>query len=110
MKFTNQASTCFGIKESQGEFEGKPFSSTTFYLPADMANNGSGRAMGVVTTPHKYGDASEFKKWEHLANSFPAAGIPVLCDFDVVAGRDANGRDTSKLVLVAIKPAPGAKA
>jgi hypothetical protein len=106
MKFTNQPSVCFGIKESAGEFDGKAYSSTTFYLPADMAKSGSGRAIGSVTTPHKFGDATEFKKWEHLEHSFPAGGLPVLCDFDVVAGRDANGKDQAKLVLVGIKPAP----
>lgn len=112
MKFTNQPSLCFGIKESKGEFEGKAFSSTTFYLPADMAANSSGRAIGVVTTPHKFGDASEFGKWAHLEHSFPAGGLPVLVDFDVVAGRDANGNNTAKLQLVAIRPtpAPAAKA
>jgi len=109
MKFSNQPSVCFGIKESKGEFDGKAFSSTTFYLPADMAGNQSGRAIGVVTTPHKFGDASEFSKWAHLEKSFPVGGVPVLCDFDVVAGRDANGKDQAKLMLVGIRPAPGVK-
>lgn len=110
MKFTNQASICYGIKESKGEFEGRGFSSTTFYLPADMAANGSGRALGSVTTPHKFGDASEFEKWAHLGKSWPAAGVPVLCDFDVIVGKDANGKDSAKLSLVAIRPVPAAAA
>lgn len=105
MKFTNQASVCYGIKESKGEFEGRVFSSTTFYLPADMAGNGSGRAIGSVTTPHKFGDASEFEKWSHLEKSWPVSGVAVLCDFDVVAGKDANGKDSAKLLLVGIRPA-----
>ncbi len=97
-------STLHGIKASEGEYEGKKFSSTTFYLPADFATGGTGKAMGSVTVPYKLGDASEYKKWEHLEKAFPPAGIPVLCEFDVVVGKDAAGKDAAKIVLLSIKP------
>ena len=100
MKFRNSA-LCTGIKESKGEFEGKAFSSTTFHLIVDVAENGSGRSIGAVTRPFKFGDASEFEKWAHLSKSWPAGGLPVQCDFEVVAGAD----NSSKLVLHGIAPA-----
>jgi len=100
MKFSNTA-LCTGIKESKGEFEGKAFSSTTFHLIVDVAENGAGRSLGSVTRPFKFGDASEFDKWAHLSKSWPASGVPCACDFEVVAGAD----NSSKLVLLGIKPA-----
>ena len=99
MKFTNTA-LCTGIKESKGEYEGKGFSSTTFHLIVDVAENGSGRSIGAVTRPFKFGDASEFEKWAHLSKSWPIGGVSCLCDFEVVAGAD----NSSKLVLLGIKP------
>lgn len=96
---------CTGIKESKGDFEGKAFSSTTFHLIVDVAENSSGRSLGAVTRPFKFGDASEFEKWAHLEKSWPAIGIMVDCVFDVVAAAD-NG---SKLILMEIKPAPAAQ-
>jgi len=109
MKMQSQ-STLFGIKASEGEYEGNKFSSTTFYLPADFASNANTKAMGAVTVPHKFGDASEFQKWAHLEKSFPASGVPVNCEFDVVVGKDAQGKDSAKLVLVGIKPMPSTRA
>lgn len=105
MKFQNTA-LCTGIKESQGTFEGRAFSSTTFHLSVDVAESGSGRSIGQVTRPFKHGDASEFEKWAHLAKSWPVGGLPVLCEFEVVAGAE----NTSSLKLLSIKPAPAAKA
>lgn len=110
MKFLAQPSTLMGIKQSQTSIDGKNYSSTTFYLPADLAQNGAGKALGVVTTPYKFGDATEFEKWAHLEKSWPANGLNVLVDFDVVAGKDAQGKDTSKLALIGIKPAPSTRA
>ncbi len=100
MKFTNVA-LCTGIKESKGEFEGKAFSSTTFHLNVDVAENGAGRSLGSVTRPFKFGDASEFEKWAHLGKSWPVGGLPCQCDFEVVAGAE----NSSKLVLLGIRPA-----
>jgi hypothetical protein len=107
MKFKTQA-ICTGIKESKGEIEGKKFSSTTFHLSVDLAENGAGRSLGVVTRPFKFGDASEFDKWAHLTNSWPVTGLACECEFEVTAGAD----NTSKVVLLGIAPqrAPAQKA
>lgn len=99
MKFTNTA-ICTGIKESSGTIEGKAFSSTTFHLSVDLAENSAGRSIGVVTRPFKFGDASEFDKWAHLTKSWPVGGLQCDCDFEVVAGAD----NTSKLTLLGIRP------
>lgn len=109
MKMQSQ-SILFGIKASEGNYEGTAFSSTTFYLPAEFATGGNVKAIGLVTVPYKFGDASEYKKWEHLEKAFPASGVPVVCDFDVVVGKDANGRDAPKIVLLGIKQAQNARA
>lgn len=108
MKFTGQASILSGIKATSGEVEGNKYSSTTFYLPADLNNSSNVKALGSVVVPYKFGDVTEFDKWKHLENSWPAAGLPVLCDFDVVQGKDAQGKDTAKLQLIGIRPAPSA--
>lgn len=92
---------CTGIKESSGTFEGKPFSSTTFHLNVDVAENSAGRSIGAVTRPFKLGDASEFEKWAHLKNAWPATGLPCLATFEVVAGAD----NSSKLTLLELRPA-----
>ena len=101
MKLNSQV-ICTGIKESKGEYEGRAFSSTTFHLIVDVADNSAGRSIGAVTRPFKMGDAEEFQKWQHLDKSWPAAGLLCDCVFDVVAGA---GND-SKLTLLSIKPAP----
>jgi hypothetical protein len=95
---------CTGIKESAGVFEEtkKAFSSTTFHLIVDVAENSAGRSIGSVSRPFKFGDASEFEKWAHLDKSWPVAGLLCECEFDVVAGAD----NASKLTLVGIRPAP----
>jgi len=94
---------CHAIKESKGTFEGKAFSSTTFHLSVDMAENTSGRSIGSVTRPFKLGDASEFDKWAHLAKTWPDSGLPCLATFDVVAGAD-NSSKLTLLALVAAEP------
>lgn len=96
---------CTGIKESQGSFEGKPFSSTTFHLIVDVAENSAGRSIGAVSRPFKLGDASEFEKWVPHKNKWPVAGLLVDCVFDVVAGAD----NASKLNLLEIRPAAPAQ-
>lgn len=105
MKFKNEV-LCTGIKESKGEFEGKPFSSTTFHLNVEVAENGAGRSIGTVTRPFKFGDASEFEKWAHLSKSWPVGGLPCIGDFEVVAGAD----NKSNLVLLGIRPVTQATA
>lgn len=100
MKMQSQV-VCHAVKESKGSFEGKPFSSTTFHLSVDMAENTAGRSIGTVTRPFKLGDASEFEKWAHLKDTWPESGLPCLATFDVVAGAD----NSSKLTLLALAPA-----
>lgn len=104
MKFQNQV-VCTGIKESKGDYEGRPFSSTTFHLIVDIAENTSGRSMGVVTRPFKFGDASEYEKWQVFAKAWPEGGVRCVADFDIVAGAG----NESKLTLLGIRPAPQAK-
>lgn len=96
---------CTGIKQSEGEMEGRKSSSTTFHLIVDVAENSWGKSLGSVSRPFKFGDASEFDKWAHLKNSWPVGGVPVLCEFDVVAGAD----NSTKLTLLAIRPASASK-
>lgn len=105
MKFSNKA-LCTGIKESKGEFEGKGFSSTTFHLIVDVAENGAGRSIGAVTRPFKFGDAGEFEKWVMAGKSWPVGGLVCDCDFEVVAGAD----NSSKLVLLGIRPSAQSRA
>ena len=95
-----------GIKSSKGQIEGRDYDSTTFHLSVDIANSSNGESIGVVTRPFKCGTSEEFKKWQHLKASWPATGIPVVCEFDVVAGADQS----SKLTLLAIKPVATPKA
>ncbi|MBW8723012.1 MAG: hypothetical protein JF626_14500 [Polaromonas sp.] len=81
MKMKSQA-ICTGIKESSGTFEEtkKAFSSTTFHLIVDVAENSAGRSIGSVSRPFKFGDATEFEKWAHLDKSWPATGlVPLSC-------------------------------
>lgn len=103
MKMQSQV-VCHAIKESKGTFEGKPFSSTTFHLAVDMAENGAGRSIGSVTRPFKLGDASEFEKWVHHKDTWPETGLPCLATFDVVAGAD-NASKLTLLALAAVSPA-----
>lgn len=87
-----------GVKESKGTYEGKAFSSCAFHCEMDLKENSSGRSLGRVTRPFKLGDAAEFDKWAHLANSFP---IKAKATFEMVPGRE----DGTSLKLVAIVPA-----
>lgn len=105
MKFQSNA-VLHGLKCSKGDIEGRAFDSTTFHLSVDIADNSSGEAIGVVTRPFKLGTSEEFKKWQHLKAGWPATGVPVVCEFDIVAGAE----QASKLVLLSIRPAAAQKA
>jgi len=100
MRFTTQA-VLVGIQSSKGEFDGRPFDSTTFHLAVDLGEKSTGEAIGQVTRPFKMGTSIEFAKWKHLKAKWPAGGIPVSCTFDMAAGAE----NSSKVVLVDIKPA-----
>lgn len=99
MKMKNQA-VLHGIKSSKGDFEGRGYDSTTFHLAVDMGQSSNGESVGVVTRPFKFGDSTEFLKWQHLKNSWPLGGLMCDCEFDVVAGSD----NSVKLTLLAIQP------
>lgn len=105
MKLQNVA-VLHGIKSSKGEIEGRGYDSTTFHLSVDLGQSSNGDSIGVVTRPFKCGTSEEFKKWAHLKNAWPLGGVPVQCEFDIVAGAD----QTAKLTLLSIKPATAAKA
>jgi hypothetical protein len=105
MKMQSQA-VLHGIKSSKGEIEGRGYDSTTFHLSVDLGQSGNGESIGVVTRPFKCGTSAEFDKWKHLKASWPLGGIPVACEFDIVAGAD----QTAKLTLLSIKPATQPKA
>lgn len=100
MRFVNTV-LCTGIKESSGVFEEtkKAFSSTTFHLIVDVAENGAGRSIGTVSRPFKFGDATEFEKWAGLKQKWAPGGMLCDCEFDLVAGND----NTTKLTLMGIK-------
>lgn len=95
-----------GIKSSKGEIEGRGYDSTTFHLAVDLGQSSNGDSIGTVTRPFKFGTSEEFQKWQHLKNSWPLGGVPVVCEFDIVAGAD----NAAKLTLLGIKPAPQTKA
>lgn len=96
----NSTVRCCGIKQSAVTMEGKSYSSTKFHLIVDIADNTAGESCGFETRPFSFGDATEFKKWEHLKSGWPEVGVMVDCVFDVVAA--AEGK--TKLTLLEIKP------
>ena len=59
MKFETTA-IVHGVKESKGSIEGRAYSSTTFHIEVDLQENSSGRSIGTVTRPFKFGSADEF--------------------------------------------------
>lgn len=97
MKFQSEV-IVHAVKESQGTFEGKAFSSCTFHCEVDLKENGVGRSIGRVTRPFKLGDASEFDKWAHLGASLPVKAQAI---FEMEATRD----DKTSLRLISITPA-----
>ena len=86
-----------GVKESEGNMEGRAFSSTTFHCEVDLKENGAGAAIGKATRPFKLPDAAEFKKWEHLGEELPIGA-------DAVFEMKAAANDKAEMVLVSIKP------
>lgn len=95
-----------GIKSSKGDFEGRAFDSTTFHISVDLGESSNGQSMGAVTRPFKLGTSTEMEKWMGFKGKWPLGGIPVDCEFDIVAGADQS----SKLTLVSIKPSSTQKA
>lgn len=106
MKLPELETVCYGIKQSNTEYEGKKYSSTTFYLPAELSESAAGKTLGSITVPYKCGDATEFEKFAHLQNSWPESGLKVIAQFELVSGKDGQGRDAGKLALTSIRPKP----
>lgn len=105
MRFQAQA-ILTGIKSSKGSYEGFDFDSTTFHLSVDLPESQTGKTLGSVSRPFKCGDSNAINSWLHLEGKWPATGVPVECLFEMAAG----AKDTSKLVLVQIKPQTSGKA
>lgn len=106
MRFNAQA-VLTGIKSSKGQIDGgRAFDSTTFHLQVDLAESTMGETIGRVTRPFKCGDSTEIGKWANYKKQWPEAGVPVDCVFEMAAG----AQDSSKLVLVSIKPVAAQKA
>ena len=99
---------CTGIKESKGVFEEtkKAFSSTTFHLIVDVAENSAGRSIGTVSRPFKLGDATEFDKWANFKTKWPPSGLSVDVVLEVVAAAD----NKTSLTLHEIRPSATQKA
>ena len=97
----NSTVRCTGIKQSAVTMEGKSYSSTKFFILADVADNSAGDGCGMESRPFTFGDSTEWKKWEHMKAGWPDVGIMVDCTFDVVAAADGK----TKLTLLDIKPA-----
>lgn len=93
----------YAVKESQGEIEGRKYSSCTFHCTVDLKENSAGRSIGVVTRPFRLGDATEFDKWAHLGNSLP---VKAKATFELAAAKE----DGTNLKLVAIRPVANSSA
>lgn len=100
----NSTARCTGIKQSAVTMEGKSYSSTKFFILADVADNSAGDGCGMESRPFTFGDSNEWDKWKHLKAVWPEIGIMVDCTFDVVAAADGK----TKLTLLDIKPARSA--
>ena len=103
---SNMLAMLFAVESSKGDFEGVVYDSTTFHVTVDLGKKSNGKTIGLVTRPFKLGDSTEIDKWAGVAPHLNAGkGVPVECEFDIVAARDGV-----KLSLLAIKPATQAKA
>lgn len=92
MEFKSEV-VCTGIKRSKGEFEGKQFDSTKFFIEIDLDDR-SGNAKGAAVTEYSMGTSDEYSKYEHLP--FPFKGLGIFAQ--VTTGK------ATKIVLVELKP------
>lgn len=100
MRFEAQA-VLHGLNSSKGEFEGRPYDSTTFHLAVELPERATGEKMGNVTRPFKLGTSEELQKWKGYKDKWPANGVNVSCIFEMVAGVG----NESKMILVDVRPA-----
>jgi len=72
MRFTAEC-VVHGMKRSKGEFEGKAFDSTKFYIETDLDDR-TGNAKGKATMEYSMGDSGVFSEYEKLPFPFKAQG------------------------------------
>ncbi len=89
MKFKSQV-ILLSVKESKGSFEGRAFDSCTFHLVVDVAENSSGRSVGCVTRPFKFGKGAEIENWLAYDQQMKTGGLLVEAEFEMVAGADKS--------------------
>ena len=99
MQFKIQA-ILLGVKESKGSFEGRAFDSCTFHLVIDSAESSSGRSLGCVTRPFKFGKGAEIENWTPYEQQMKTGGLLVEAEFLMVAGADK----AVNMQLLGIKP------
>jgi hypothetical protein len=92
MKF-QQRVTVTGIKRSQGEFEGKKYDSTKFYISSDL-DDSKGNAKGSATSEYSLGDSRVYEQFAHLPFPFDA-----LVDMEISTTGKAD-----KILLLSVKP------
>lgn len=95
MQFKSQI-LVLGAKSSKGDFNGKPYDSTTVYYQVDLQEGEN--FVGSVGESIKWGKSDNLEKLKGLT-------FPLLCD--VVIQVVSNGNNTSN-VLLDLKPVKGA--
>lgn len=88
------------VKESKGNFEGRPFDSCKFHLVVDAPDNSSGRSIGCVTREFKFGKGEEIENWLAYDQQMKTGGVLVEAELDIVAGADK----AVTMQIVSIKP------
>jgi hypothetical protein len=84
-----------------GDYNGKPFqASSVFHLSVDMAGSQNKEVFGDVSRGFKM-NAEIGESFRHLGNSLP---ITVDAVFDVTAGVDKDGKPTTNMVLLEVRP------
>jgi hypothetical protein len=90
-----------GMKYSKGSMDnGTTFDSTKVYVETDL-DSSKGSAMGTATAEYNLGKSDEYKKYEHLASSFP---FMAEADMEIVT----NG-NTQKTIIHVLRPVEAAK-
>lgn len=91
MQFKSQISV-LGAKSSQGDYNGKPYDSTTIYYEVELQEGEN--FIGSVGESIKWGKSDNFNKFKSLTKGLT---FPVLCD--AVIQIVSNGKDTSQILL-----------
>lgn len=100
MKFTSTIKVT-GMKFSKGKMDnGTEFDSTKVYVETEL-DYSKETAMGTACAEYGLGKADEFKKYKHLADSFP---FMATAEMEIVT----NGK-TQKTIIHSLKPVEGVK-